>query len=79
MTTLRLHHFVEQVEISSTVYGMVQRIESAAAKVQKTFATWASRANGRRQLAELNNRMLDDIGLTRSEAAAEFDKYFWQR
>jgi uncharacterized protein YjiS (DUF1127 family) len=79
MTTLRLHHFVEQVEISSTVYGMVRRIESAAAKVQKTFVTWASRADGRRQLAELNDRMLDDIGLTRTEAAVETSKFFWQR
>jgi len=79
MTTLRLHHFVEQVDISSTVYGMVQRIESAAAKVQKTFATWALRANGRRQLAELNDRMLDDIGLTRTEVAVETSKFFWQR
>jgi uncharacterized protein YjiS (DUF1127 family) len=79
MTTLRLHHFVEQVDISSTVYGMVQRIESAAAKAQKTFATWVSRADGRRQLAELNDRMLDDIGLTRTEVAVEISKFFWQR
>ncbi len=79
MTTIRLHNFFEGIEISSALYGLVQRIEAAALKVQKTVATWASRSKDRRQLAELSDRMLTDIGLTRVEVAIEANKYFWQR
>ena len=79
MTTLRLHKFIEDIEISATLYGMVQRIEAAAIKVPKTLAIWVSRTEERRQLAELNDHMLKDIGLTRAEVAVEINKYFWQR
>ena len=40
---------------------------------------WAERARQRRQLAELNEYMLRDIGLTRAEVAAEIRKSFWQQ
>ena len=79
MTTLRLYKFIEDVEISAALYGMVQRIEAAAIKVPKTLAIWASRTEERRQLAELNDHMLEDIGLTRAEALVVIDKYFWQQ
>ena len=79
MTTIRLHNFFEGIEISSALYGLVQRIEAAALKVQKTVTTWASRSKGRHQLAELSDHMLTDIGLTRVEVAIEANKYFWQR
>ena len=79
MTTIRLHNFVEGLEISSALYGLVQRIEAAATKVQKTMAIWVSRATDRRQLAEMSDRMLTDIGLTRVEVEIETSKYFWQR
>jgi uncharacterized protein YjiS (DUF1127 family) len=39
--------------------------------------TWAERGRQRRQLAELNDHMLRDIGLTRADAWAEVDKPFW--
>ena len=79
MTTIRLHNFVEGLEISSALYALVQRIEAAANKVQKTMAIWVSRATDRRQLAEMSDRMLTDIGLTRVEVEIETSKYFWQR
>jgi uncharacterized protein YjiS (DUF1127 family) len=40
---------------------------------------WADRARQRRQLAELNDYMLRDIGLTRADVAAEIRKSFWQQ
>ena len=40
--------------------------------------TWAERARQRRQLAELNDYMLRDIGLTRSDVAEEIRKPFWR-
>jgi uncharacterized protein YjiS (DUF1127 family) len=38
---------------------------------------WAERARQRRQLAELDDYMLRDIGLTRSDVANEIRKPFW--
>ena len=79
MTTVRLHRFVEDNDISSAMYGMVQRIEAAAKKVSATLATWGSRIEDRRQLSLMNDRLLADIGLTRVQVSIEVDKYFWQR
>jgi len=79
MTTVRLHQFVEDNDISSAVYGMVQRIEVAAKKVTMTLSTWGSRIEDRRQLSLMNDRLLTDIGLTRAQVSVEVDKYFWQR
>lgn len=39
---------------------------------------WSERARQRRQLAELSDAMLRDIGLTRADASAEADKPFWR-
>ena len=79
MTTVRLHQFVEDNDISSTVYGMVQRVDAAAKKVGLTLATWSSRVEDRHQLGLMNDHLLADIGLTRTEVLVEADKYFWQR
>jgi uncharacterized protein YjiS (DUF1127 family) len=79
MTTVRLHHFIEDNDISSSVYGLVQRIEAAAKKVRVTLSTWASRLDDRRQLGLMSDHLLDDIGLSRAEVAVEVNKYFWQR
>ncbi len=79
MTTLRLHNFVNDIDISSAVYGIVQRIEAASVKVLDTLAIWGSRSRERQQLSELSDRMLEDIGLTRAQVAVEVGKYFWQQ
>jgi uncharacterized protein YjiS (DUF1127 family) len=39
--------------------------------------TWFERSRQRRALAELDDRLLDDIGLTRSKAQREAAKPFW--
>jgi uncharacterized protein YjiS (DUF1127 family) len=39
---------------------------------------WHTRARSRRQLRELDDRALSDIGLTRSDACWEADKPFWR-
>ncbi len=79
MTTLRLHNFINDIDISSAVYGIVQRIEAASVKVLDTLAIWGSRSRERQQLSELSDRMLEDIGLTRAQVAVEVGKYFWQQ
>ena len=41
-------------------------------------ATWRRRAAGRRALAEMSPRLLDDIGVSRFEAQVEASKPFWR-
>ena len=48
------------------------------ARVTATVKTWAMRSRSRRQLAELDDFLLDDIGLTKTQVARESDKPFWQ-
>ncbi len=43
-----------------------------------TVAVWNERITARRQLGELDNRMLQDIGLTRADIMREVDKPFWR-
>ena len=49
-----------------------------AAWVAEAGLTWLERARQRRQLAELSDYMLRDIGLTRADAWAESEKPFWR-
>ena len=39
---------------------------------------WAERSGQRHRLAELNDHMLRDIGLSRADVMAETTKPFWQ-
>ncbi len=48
------------------------------ARVFQTLCTWQQRARDRATLAGLDDRMLQDIGISRSEAARECSKQFWQ-
>jgi len=43
----------------------------------RQFGAWHERARMRRALREMDDRMLADIGLTRSEADTEARKPFW--
>lgn len=51
--------------------------EMLAAVVDLVFE-WQERAEQRRALAQLDDYMLRDIGLTRADVAAEHAKPFWQ-
>ena len=44
----------------------------------ETLTKWQERANGRRELLGLNERMLHDIGISRADAEREADKPFWR-
>ena len=79
MTTVRLHHFLDDNGISSSVYGLVQRIEAAAKDIRVTLSTWASRSEDRRHLGLMSDHLLNDIGLSRAAVSVEVNKYFWQR
>jgi uncharacterized protein YjiS (DUF1127 family) len=42
------------------------------------FLAWRERARGRHLLLQLNDRMLRDVGLSRSDVDRECAKHFWQ-
>lgn len=47
------------------------------ARFGEILATWKARADYRRELAELNFRDIQDIGLDDAEVAREIAKPFW--
>ena len=49
------------------------------AKLLQQVAQWQKRARSRYLLQQLDDRMLRDIGLSRSDVYRECAKYFWQR
>jgi uncharacterized protein YjiS (DUF1127 family) len=53
-----------------------QRFDSSS-DVRSLLNLWWERAVARRRLAEMENHMLMDIGLSKVEAAAEAKKPFW--
>ena len=49
----------------------------AAARAVRTLLSWQERDRQRRALAQLDARMLNDIGLSRAEVDLELRKPFW--
>ncbi len=47
-------------------------------RVADMVAAWRARRRGRRLLMTMDERTLQDIGLCRCDALAEFDKPFWR-
>jgi len=43
-----------------------------------TLTLWKARRRARRQLADLSDQMLQDIGITRDQVEREYDKPFWR-
>jgi uncharacterized protein YjiS (DUF1127 family) len=50
----------------------------AAARIATTLGEWRRRRRDRARLAELDERMLKDIGLTRVDAEFLINKPFWR-
>lgn len=47
-------------------------------QVRARITLWIARSKQRRELYELDDRMLRDIGITREQARSVADKPFWQ-
>ena len=58
---------------------MVPAPWTSAAVVIEDVLAWVERARQRRQLGELSDHMLKDIGLTRADVEAEVTKPFWRQ
>lgn len=72
------YHLVDDRDIAAMAYTAVERSQSLGVKIGRTIRTWNRRVNDRRALARLNDRLLADAGLTRTEIERETLKYFWQ-
>jgi uncharacterized protein YjiS (DUF1127 family) len=53
-------------------------LSDAWSSVAATLREWRRRARDRAELARLDNRMLQDIGLTRGDAEFVINKPFWR-
>ena len=51
---------------------------SRLVQVYEQVLSWLERMHQRRQLAQLSDHMLKDIGLTRADVEAEISKPFWR-
>ena len=74
MTTLHWPHsraLVRQRKEAGT-------LARAAGRISTTLRDWRRRMHDRARLAELDERMLKDIGLTRVDAEFLINKPFWR-
>jgi uncharacterized protein YjiS (DUF1127 family) len=55
--------------------GMLSRRPT---NMRSQIKEWRGRVRSRRLLGKLDDRMLLDVGLTRSDVERECAKYFWQ-
>jgi uncharacterized protein YjiS (DUF1127 family) len=79
--------FSTVVALTSPVQGMLGRPSYGdvpplalrpRSRMLATLLRWHQRARQRRQLGELNDHLLRDIGITRAEALAEAEQPFWR-
>ena len=59
-------------------HNAVVALNDAANHVLATLREWRRRSRDRARLAELDDRMLKDIGLTRTDAEFLINKPFWR-
>jgi uncharacterized protein YjiS (DUF1127 family) len=63
---------------SSLIDLVLARTKVLRKRLQMRLQQWRERSMGRRELMQLTDRDLHDIGVTRSEAQAEANKPFWE-
>ena len=72
------HPALEQVLSASRAAARREGSEQAGHNGAARLFVWIERARQRRQLTELSDRSLKDIGVSRHEALHEASKRFWQ-
>ncbi|WP_206201917.1 DUF1127 domain-containing protein [Terasakiella sp. SH-1] len=60
-----------------TTHKLETRLVNMPKMVSETIGQWLQRQRKRRELAQLDDRILEDIGLTQKEIEAEISKPFW--
>ena len=64
--------------LGSGTVGYQPAGRALAAQIVETVLTWVERVRQRRQLGQLSDHMLRDIGLSRADVESEVAKRFWQ-
>ncbi|NIR29969.1 MAG: DUF1127 domain-containing protein [Gammaproteobacteria bacterium] len=77
MTTLVLKLFKNSVHGARGGHWSGTGAGPGWVKAVRLLELWATRARTRRELSELDARMLRDIGVTRAQARREAEKPFW--
>lgn len=78
MSTLSSARELAHAEASSFTFGRAMALLAGVVAVGfETVMTRAELAKSRRQLAELDDRLLRDIGLDRATARFEANKNYW--
>lgn len=77
MTTLILKSRTHEMA-TNTLGHFATVIETASGRLLKTLYTWQARNTSRRQLRQIDDRILADIGYNRADTDREAGKYFWQ-
>jgi len=75
MTAIPFRHFQTRTPARRS---MRYRINEAAQRAFATVQLWHRRSVERRQLAELDEHMLKDIGITHADALYLSSKPFWK-
>ena len=57
----------------------ISRAMNWMSEIVTLVGTWRERARSRRALQRLNNHLLNDIGLSKSDVSIETAKAFWER
>ena len=79
-----LSHFLPNATVVNgyflaTEYQPILRRRSTNRNWFRVIGQWIERARQRSALADLDDRLLDDIAVTRPQAADEIAKRFWQK
>lgn len=60
---------------ADSIVAIAQAVLSSLASM---IAIWLNRQQGRRDLSELDDRLLADVGISRADALREAGKPFWR-
>jgi len=77
-TNRNCYHFEPFDELQRTQRRFTHSARRKFLRALDTLQRWSERAAQRRRLAELDGRMLKDVGLSRADVARESGKWFWQ-
>lgn len=78
MASTTYNHQIAGTHGAASGRGFFGTLAHFATTAIQTLARWQHRREQRRHLVSLDDRMLQDIGVSRVEAELEADKPFWR-